>query len=142
MKCRRCREPAVIDIRRHNAAFCGPCFGHHCREQVRRAVDDFAMFGPGARVLVAVSGGKDSLALWDILLALGYRADGLYVGLGIGEYSAASAGHARAFAAARRTRLVEVDIPAEFGFDIPWLRMKSQPCGSFFLPLCSQMSGY
>ena len=39
------------------------------------------------RVLVAVSGGKDSLAVWDILLELGYEADGLYVGLGIGEYS-------------------------------------------------------
>ena len=40
MKCRRCREPAVIDVRRHNAAFCADCFLHHCREQVRRAIDD------------------------------------------------------------------------------------------------------
>ena len=28
------------------------------------------------RILVAVSGGKDSLALWDVLLDLGYDADG------------------------------------------------------------------
>ena len=46
---------------------------------------------PGERVLVAVSGGKDSLALWDLLLDLGYEADGLYLGLGIGGYSDASA---------------------------------------------------
>ena len=39
------------------------------------------------RALVAVSGGKDSLAVWDILLELGYQADGLYLGLGIGDYS-------------------------------------------------------
>ena len=45
------------------------------------------MIAPGDRVLVAVSGGKDSLAVWDILVELGYEADGLYVGLGIGEYS-------------------------------------------------------
>ena len=83
----------MIDIRRHNAAFCAPCFLHHCREQVRRAIDDYAMFGADERVLVAVSGGKDSLALWDILLGLGYHADGLYVGLGIGEYSDASGEH-------------------------------------------------
>ena len=62
MKCRRCREPAVIDIRRHNAAFCRDCFLHHCREQVRRAIDEHEMLGAGERVLVAVSGGKDSLA--------------------------------------------------------------------------------
>ena len=45
------------------------------------------MIAPGERVLVAVSGGKDSLALWDLLLDLGYEADGLYLGLGIGDYS-------------------------------------------------------
>ena len=39
------------------------------------------------RILVAVSGGKDSLTLWSILLTLGYRADALYVDLGIPGYS-------------------------------------------------------
>jgi uncharacterized protein (TIGR00269 family) len=45
------------------------------------------MFSREDRILVAVSGGKDSLALWHILLQLGYRADALYVNLGIGSYS-------------------------------------------------------
>jgi tRNA-5-methyluridine54 2-sulfurtransferase len=45
------------------------------------------MFGPTDRILVAVSGGKDSLTLWSILLTLGYRADALYVDLGIPGYS-------------------------------------------------------
>jgi benzaldehyde dehydrogenase (NAD) len=39
---------------------------------------------------VAVSGGKDSLALWDVLLKMGYKADALYVNLGIGGYSEVS----------------------------------------------------
>ena len=109
----------MIEVRRHNAAFCAPCFLGHCREQVRRAVEEHDMIGPGDRVLVAVSGGKDSLALWDLLLDLGYDADGLYLGLGIGEYSDESGRYARAFAAARGADLVEVDIAAEYGFDIP-----------------------
>ena len=70
MKCRRCRAPAVIDLRRHNAGFCRDCFLRHCREQVRRAIDDFDMIGAGERVLVAVSGGKDSLGLWHLLSRL------------------------------------------------------------------------
>jgi len=62
-------------------------------------------------VLVAVSGGKDSLAVWDLLVRLGYRADGLYIGLGIGAYSDTSAEHARRFATDRGLHLVEVDLP-------------------------------
>jgi uncharacterized protein (TIGR00269 family) len=119
MKCRRCREPAVLEIRRHNAAFCSDCFLHHCREQVRRAVHDHDMIQPGERVLVAVSGGKDSLALWDLLLDLGYDVDGLYLGLGIGEYSDESGDAARRYAARRGAKLVEIDIPVSFGFGIP-----------------------
>lgn len=119
MRCRRCKGPAVIEIRRHNAAFCRDCFVHHVREQVRRAIDAFDMFSPADRILVAVSGGKDSLALWDVLLDLGYDAGALYVGLGIGGYSDRSAELVRAFATERGAELLEVDLAQEFGFDIP-----------------------
>lgn len=118
MRCRVCRKAAVIEVRRHNAGFCQPCFLKHCRDQMVRAVEDFKMFGPDDRILVAVSGGKDSLALWDMLLDLGYQADGLYLGLGIGEYSGSSGSFARAYAERRGATLIEVDIPEEFGFDI------------------------
>jgi uncharacterized protein (TIGR00269 family) len=119
VRCRACRQPAVIDVPRHNAAFCSDCFVRHCHEQVVRSIAAFDMMSRSDRVLVAVSGGKDSLALWDMLMELGYQADGLYLGLGIGDYSGSSAEYVRAFANARGATLVEVDIPAEFGFDIP-----------------------
>jgi len=77
------------------------------------------MFEATDRILVAVSGGKDSLALWDVLLELGYRADGLYLGLGIGEYSERSHEVARAFARERDAHLVEVDLARDYGFDVP-----------------------
>jgi uncharacterized protein (TIGR00269 family) len=122
----------VIEVRRHNAGFCQPCFLKHCRDQVTRAIDDYEMFGPDDRVLVAVSGGKDSLMLWDVLRHLGYQVDGLYLGLGIGEYSGSSAPFARDYAAARGATLIEVDIPTEFGFDIPTgaRAAKRAPCSA------------
>jgi uncharacterized protein (TIGR00269 family) len=119
MRCRRCKEPAAIEIRRHHAAFCEDCFVRHVREQVRRAVDAYDMLEPEDRILVAVSGGKDSLALWDVLLELGYHASGLYLGLGIGDYSERSGAVVRAFAAERGAELIEVSLGQEYGFDIP-----------------------
>ena len=87
MNCGKCKTKAVINLPRHNAAFCKDCFTTFVHEQVARAIKSFKMFTPEDRLLVAVSGGKDSLALWHILLTLGYRADALYVNLGIGGYS-------------------------------------------------------
>jgi uncharacterized protein (TIGR00269 family) len=109
----------VVEIRRHHAAFCGDCFVRHVREQVRRAIDAFDMFAPEDRVMVAVSGGKDSLALWDVLLDLGYVATGMYLGLGIGDYSDRSREVVRGFARVRGAALVEVDLAEAYGFDVP-----------------------
>jgi uncharacterized protein (TIGR00269 family) len=119
MKCRVCRGAAVINLPRHNANFCADHFVAHCRDQTARAIRHHAMIGPGERVLVAVSGGKDSLALWDLLLDLGYAADGLYIGLGIGEYSDESGRYASAFADRRGVRLQKLDLRADYDYDIP-----------------------
>lgn len=119
MRCRSCREKAVVEIERHNAAFCKQCFLGYCRRQVERAVEGFGMFHPADRILVAVSGGKDSLALWDILHALGYDAEGLYLNLGIGSYSERSESVAASFAAERGLKLHAISIREEYGFGIP-----------------------
>jgi tRNA-5-methyluridine54 2-sulfurtransferase len=119
MRCKRCGDAAAVEIRRSNSAFCARCFLVVTKEQVRKAIRRFEMFGPMDRLLVAVSGGKDSLALWDILLDLGYEATGLYLGLGIGEYSDRSGELTRAFARDREAELIEVDLAQEYGFDIP-----------------------
>ena len=87
MNCTKCKTKAVMKIPRHHAAFCKACFTIFVHDQVARAIKSEHMFGKDDRILVAVSGGKDSLALWDILLKLGYKADGFYVDLGIGGYS-------------------------------------------------------
>jgi uncharacterized protein (TIGR00269 family) len=132
VKCRVCKGPAVIDVRRHNAAFCRDHFLHHCQEQMRRAIRAHSMIEPGERVLVAVSGGKDSLALWDLLLELGYDADGLYLGLGIGDYSADSRVPVATFARDRELVLHEIDLANDYGFDIPGAAEATRraPCGS------------
>src|SRR3954466_7667555 len=131
-KCRVCREPAVIDLPRHNANFCVEHLHQLCRRQVIKAIDDFGMLETGDRVLVAVSGGKDSLALWELLVDLGYDADGVYLGLGIDDYSDASLAFAQDYADARGRKMHVVDIPAEHGFAIPEAARASNrvPCSA------------
>ena len=117
-KC-RCGDSSVIEIARHRAAYCAPCFLDHVRSQVRDAITRYGMMSYDDRILVAVSGGKDSLALWDVLLDMGYRADGMYLGLGIGEYSDNSEQIVRDYAEARGATLHLVDLAEEYGYDIP-----------------------
>ncbi len=132
MKCKVCRGPAIIDIRRHNANFCTEHFVRYCHDQVARSIKEFAMCSPGERLLVAVSGGKDSLAVWDILHSMGYEADGLYVGLGIGEYSEGSGGYVQRFAERRGLKLIDIDLRAEYGYDVPTASAvtKRVPCSA------------
>jgi uncharacterized protein (TIGR00269 family) len=98
MHCTKCKSKAALKLPRHNAAFCPRCFDEFVRDQVVKAVKTQRMFSHEHRILVAVSGGKDSLALWDILLKLGYKADALYVNLGIAGYSDRSHEKVRRFA--------------------------------------------
>lgn len=132
MKCTVCRGPAVIDLRRHNANFCAEHFLKLCRDQVTKAIGEHDMLEPGQRVLVAVSGGKDSLALWDILLELGYEVEGMTIGLGIGEYSDASTAASVAFAEERGLALRRIDLRGEYGYDIPTAAAVTRrvPCSS------------
>lgn len=120
MKCKRCRGKAEVQIRQHNSAFCRACFIVYFQRQVQRAIEHEHMFTPEEEVLVAVSGGKDSLALWDALVDLGYRTAGLHLSLGIGSYSETSTAKTEGFAQARGLRLITVKLE-EAGVAIPTL---------------------
>jgi uncharacterized protein (TIGR00269 family) len=96
------------------------------------------MFTLDDPVLVAVSGGKDSLALWDVLLRLGYRAEGVHIDLGIDEgigYSGTSLDRCRKFVAEHHPMAVlrVVDVEHDRGRSIPTLarttqRGRGKPC--------------
>jgi uncharacterized protein (TIGR00269 family) len=130
VKCKKCRGGAVIELRRHNTAFCAPDFLDFFRNQAREAIRRHRMFRRDERVLVAVSGGKDSLALWDVLIEDGYETSGLYLDLGIFEYSEESKGKCRAFAEARGVPLIISTVAEEVGAPVPVIQRitRRPPC--------------
>ena len=130
MKCRKCGGPAALELRRHNTAFCAPDFMEFFRNQVREAIRKHRMFTKDEQVLVAVSGGKDSLALWDVLIDEGYRTTGLYLDLGIFEYSVESKARCEKFAAARSVPLIIAAVAEEVGAPVPVIQSVTRrpPC--------------
>ncbi|MBI4729646.1 MAG: tRNA(Ile)-lysidine synthetase [Acidobacteria bacterium] len=130
-KCKRCRAKAVMDVPSANAAFCSGCFLGYVKNKVVRAIEDHEMLMRADRVLVAVSGGKDSLALWDILLDLGYATTGFHLVLGTEEgYARDSLAACERFAAARGADLLTRDLAADDGFTIEGVARQSRrvPC--------------
>jgi len=119
-----------MDIRRHNAAFCRPHFLDHFQNQVARTIKEFKMFDHDDRLLVAVSGGKDSLAIWDVLIDLGYDTTGFYLDLGIGGYSTRSKDATIAYAHKKGAKLIVRSLRDEHGYTVPELATLTRrvPC--------------
>jgi uncharacterized protein (TIGR00269 family) len=144
MKCKKCGGKAAINMPHHRMALCKEHFLEWVPEQTARFIKKYWMFGPDEKILVAVSGGKDSLSLWDILHRLGYHADGLYLCLGIDSsaslgagdgigYSAHSQQLTEKFAAERGLTLHVVNVQQQTGKTIPeWTeenkRGREKPC--------------
>ena len=99
MKCRRCQAKAVVALPSHHTGFCAPCFGLFFARQVERAIHDHELIQPGERVLVALSGGKDSLSLMLELTRLGHDVTGLHIDLGIPGSSELARAKVEAFCA-------------------------------------------
>ena len=97
MKCTRCRALAAVALPRHNAGFCQDCFQVFFTRQVEKAIKDNRLFSKKDKILVALSGGKDSLALSRELRLLGHDIAGLHVDLAIPESSAQAREHVLKF---------------------------------------------
>ena len=125
MLCKICktkgkREKAVIFIRHHKLALCKQHFLQWFERYVERTIKDFKMFTRKDKLLVAVSGGKDSLSLWYVLHRLGYDVEGLHISLGIEEwdYSSKSLQICQNFSKRINRTLHVLNLKEEFGFTI------------------------
>lgn len=130
MRCVKCGEKAIMELPRHNSAFCKPHYLEYFENQVERAIRRHRMFERDDRILVGVSGGKDSLSLWHVLARMGYKAAGLHIHLGIGEYSSASYEKALRFSREHGLELFTVDLAERYGMNVTELSrtLRRAPC--------------
>lgn len=83
MKCERCGKPAVIEIGYASKVYCSRHFINFYEKKVMRIISKNKMFNKKNNIVVAVSGGKDSMALLFILKKLGYNIKALFIDEGI-----------------------------------------------------------
>lgn len=130
MKCTRCKATAIIDLPSHNSAFCEDCFIQFFEKQVQRGIDQHKLLNREDKVLVALSGGKDSLALLLVLSRLGYNVTGLHIDLAIGVSSEKARGVCERFCAKHNIPLIVKEMEKE-GLPIPKVKEKLNR------PICS-----
>ena len=121
MKCKICKAQAVVALRSHNAAFCADCYKAFFARQVAKGIEGQHLFTRDERILVALSGGKDSLALMLELSRQGYDVTGLHIDLGIPGSSAAARAVVERFCARHGLPLMVRDMTEE-GLPIPLVK--------------------
>lgn len=130
MKCKVCKKEAAVALKSHNAAFCETCYLDFFHRQVEKGIKSQKLFNRDEKILVALSGGKDSLALMLALRELGYQADGLFIDLDIPGSSAAARAHVEAFCRKHGLNLRIVELERE-GLAIPHVKARLRR------PICS-----
>jgi len=89
-KCMICgREEGTIELRYARLVLCENCFKKYFINRVRKTVEEYKMFEPDEKIAVALSGGKDSVALIHSLKMAYPSLDihAIHIDLGINGYS-------------------------------------------------------
>jgi cytoplasmic tRNA 2-thiolation protein 1 len=125
--CSRCAMAPSYYTRRYSGeSLCAGCFLESTVEKVRRTISKYGMLQREERVGVAVSGGKDSLALLRILHGINaasgsgpkYDLVALTVDEGVAGYRDEAIEHARSVCAELGIELVLVSYRGLFGFSL------------------------
>ncbi|ADM27391.1 PP-loop domain protein [Ignisphaera aggregans DSM 17230] len=126
MKCSLCDREAFTYIPYARLRLCREHFGEFIRSKVVRAMDRYGMVSSGERILIAVSGGKDSMALLHIMNSISQerslRVLALHIDLGIGEYSRRSREIVSMIAKSFGIDLIVYDLKRDLGLSLPEMK--------------------
>nr|MDO8075734.1 TIGR00269 family protein [Candidatus Freyarchaeota archaeon] len=121
-RCSWCGELASVKLPYARLSLCSDHFLEYIERRVKNTIKRYKLIRPGDRVVLSLSGGKDSLALLHILHSLGddFELCALGVDLGIkkDEYSARSIEVSERYCRELGVEFLKVDLEKDYGFTI------------------------
>ncbi len=134
--CKICRERGIrrrarIHLKHYRLPLCEEHFYQWFLRRLNETIRRWNMFKRS--VVVAVSGGVDSMVLWHALSQLDYEVHALHIDMGIPNYSERATELVSQFAEAHKLELTIVKLRDEIGADLPEvikLRKPRPPCAT------------
>lgn len=122
-KCRYCERESVVKLSYAKLNLCIEHFKEFIVSRVASTIKRYRMVKPGDRILLAVSGGKDSVALLHIMNSLSnlmkFKLIVLHIDLGIGEYSKRSREIVEDLCRKLKVDSITIDLKNDLGFTLP-----------------------
>jgi len=94
--------------------------------KVKQTIKKYKLLNKNEKILVALSGGKDSTVIAYLLKNFGYKIEGLHINLGLGKYSDKCLKKIKEFCKEQGIKLHVVDIKKHFGTRMCYIRQKVQ----------------
>lgn len=98
IKCNFCKllKEGIV-LRHYKLKVCLECFPVFFKKRVQETIEKFKMFSKKDSILVAVSGGKDSMSILKALKDMDYNIKALHIDVGLGEISKKSKNFVQTF---------------------------------------------
>ena len=141
-RCKVCGAPAYARLEYANLQLCRSDFVRFFERRVERTVERYGMFERGSKAAVALSGGKDSVALlhslWKLRERLGIELVAITIDLGIAGHSDRYVPLAKRVCEKLGVACRVVDLEGEYGVAVDELRGLRRPICS----LCGVVKRY
>ncbi|MGC9010093.1 MAG: TIGR00269 family protein [Sulfolobales archaeon] len=143
LKCSLCDKDAIVRIPYAKLRLCKEHFSHYIERRVKEAIVKYGLISKGQRVVIGVSGGKDSVSLLYILNKLskeiGFELVVVHIDLGIGDYSKKSREIVKSLCESLGVPLIILDLKELIGYSLPEIvrRVKRPACS-----ICGSIKRY
>ncbi|MCE4614621.1 MAG: tRNA 2-thiocytidine biosynthesis TtcA family protein [Desulfurococcales archaeon] len=120
-RCRICGKPGYVYVDEYKGYLCKEHYSRFIESKVDRCVKRYALLGGVKRLLIGLSGGKDSTTLSYVLHKLygdKIEMEGIHIDLGIPEYSKESREIVYKLSYLIGINVTYVDLRREYGFSI------------------------
>lgn len=126
MKCNKCSQKAVFS----SPAYCRRHFIEYIEKKVKKTIDKYRLIAPNDSIVVAVSGGKDSVTCLHILSRLYKDVTALAIDEGIIGYRNITLMDLKRFCKSHKINLKIIPVKKEFGFTLDQMlkKTKEKPC--------------